>query len=74
MRNFRDLSIWMKSHLLTLKIYSITKTYPKVELFGLITQMNKSASPIPTNIAEGCVRNTKPDFKRFLTMAAGSAS
>ncbi|MFZ1799189.1 MAG: four helix bundle protein [Chitinophagaceae bacterium] len=74
MRNFRDLSIWMKSHLITLKIYSITKTYSKEELFGLITQMNKSASSIPTNIAEGCVRNTKPDFKRFLTIAAGSAS
>ena len=39
MRKFRDLSIWMKSHLPTLKIYSITKTYPKEELFSLITQM-----------------------------------
>lgn len=39
MRKFRDLSIWMKSHLLSLKIYSITKTYPKEELFSLITQM-----------------------------------
>jgi len=35
MRNFRDLSIWLKSHLLTVNIYSSTKTYPKEELFGL---------------------------------------
>ena len=74
MRKFRDLSIWMKSHLLSLKIYSISKTYPKEELFGLITQMKRSASSIPTNIAEGCGRNTNPDFKRFLTIAPGSAS
>jgi four helix bundle protein len=74
MRNFRDLSIWLKSHLLTLNIYSSTKTYPKEELFGLVSQMRRSSSSIPTNIAEGCGRNTNPDFKRFLTIAAGSAS
>ncbi|MEO6837083.1 MAG: four helix bundle protein [Ginsengibacter sp.] len=74
MRNFRNLSIWLKSHLFTLKIYSITKKYPKEEVFGLISQMRRSASSIPTNIAEGCGRNSNPDFKRFLTIASGSSS
>ncbi len=74
MRNFHELDIWLKSHLLTLNIYSITSTYPKEEVFGLTSQMRRSASSIPTNIAEGCGRNTNPDFKRFLTIATGSAS
>lgn len=74
MRNFQELTIWVKSHQLTLKIYSTTKSFPKDELFGLISQMRRSAFSIPTNIAEGCGRNTNPDFKRFLTIATGSTS
>jgi four helix bundle protein len=74
MRDFHDLSIWSKSHLFTLKIYSMTKNYPKEELFGIVSQMRRSASSVPTNIAEGCGRNSNPDFKRFLVMASGSSS
>ncbi len=74
MRDFQKLSIWQKSHLLTIKIYSITKNFPKDEFYGLISQMRRSASSIPTNIAEGCGRTSIPDFKRFLMIAAGSAS
>jgi four helix bundle protein len=74
MRNFQDLSIWAKSHFLTLKIYSATQSFPKEEMFGLISQMRRSSSSIPTNIAEGCGRNSNPDFKRFLTIATGSSS
>lgn len=59
MRNFRNLSIWLKSHSLTLKIYSYTKSYPKEELFGLTSQMRRSALSIPTNIAEGCGRKQR---------------
>jgi four helix bundle protein len=74
MRNFQELNIWIKSHSLTLKIYSVTQSFPKEEMFGLISQMRRSSSSIPTNIAEGCGRNSNPDFKRFLTMATGSSS
>jgi four helix bundle protein len=73
MSNFRDLSIWLKSHLLTLNIYSETKSFPKVEMFGLVSQMRRLASSIPTNTTEGCGQNRNPDFSRFLVMAAGSA-
>jgi len=74
MRNFQDLSIWAKSHSLTLKIYSATQSFPKEEIFGLVSQMRRSSSSIATNIAEGCGRNSGPDFKRFLIIATGSSS
>lgn len=74
MRNFQDLSIWQRSHLLTLEIYSVTKKFPKEEMFGIISQMRRSSSSIPTNIAEGCGRNSNPEMKRFLTIATGSSS
>ena len=74
MRDFQQLVIWQKSHALTLTIYAITQNFPKEELFGLISQMRRSSSFIPTNIAEGCGRESIIEFKRFLTIAAGSAS
>lgn len=74
MKNFRDLQIWSRSHALTLEIYRITQRFPGVETYGLLSQMRRSASSVPTNIAEGCGRNTDKDFARFLDTAMGSAS
>jgi four helix bundle protein len=74
MRNFRDLQIWSRSHALTLDIYRLSQEFPKAETYGLISQMRRSASSVPTNIAEGCGRNTERDFARFLDNAMGSAS
>lgn len=75
MRNFRQLSFWHRSHLLTLKVYTNTKSsFPKDELYGLISQIRRSSSSIPTNIAEGCGRNSNPDFRRFLIISTGSCS
>jgi four helix bundle protein len=74
MRDFHQLSIWSKGHSLTLKIYTLTKSFPKEETFGLISQMRRAAYSVPCNIAEGCGRNSIPDFKRFLTIATGSSS
>lgn len=74
MRNFRNLSVWSKGHFLTLKIYYLTKSFPKDEIFGLVSQMRRCAYSVPSNIAEGCGRNSTPDFKRFLVIAAGSSS
>jgi four helix bundle protein len=74
MRDFTKLNCWQRSHQLTLKIYSITKSFPKDELFGLTSQMRRSSSSTSTNIAEGCGRSSNPQLKRFFDFAAGSIS
>ncbi|NBC05278.1 MAG: four helix bundle protein [Bacteroidetes bacterium] len=74
MRNFRSLSVWQKSHELTLEIYRSTASFPKEELYGLVSQMRRSASSVPSNIAEGCGRNTQSQLAHFLNIALGSAS
>ena len=74
MRNYKELIVWQKSHQLTLKIYIITKSFPKDELYGLSSQMRRSASSIATNIAEGSGRRTDLEFRQFLAIASGSAA
>ncbi|TVZ25843.1 four helix bundle protein [Gillisia sp. Hel_I_86] len=74
MRNFLNLEIWKRSHKLTLKIYKTTNSFPKEELFGLTSQMRRSSSSIPTNIAEGSGRSTNQQFAYFLQIASGSCS
>ena len=74
MKDFRQLKVWEKSHQPALAIYKITAKFPKEELYGLTSQVRRASMSIPTNIAEGCGRNTDADFARFLQMAMGSAS
>jgi hypothetical protein len=56
MQNYKDLQVWKKSHDLTLEIYKVTKLFPKEEVFGLVSQLRRASSSIPTNIAEGSGR------------------
>lgn len=63
---------WKKAHELTLKIYEITKDFPKDELFGLTSQMRRASTSVPCNIVEGKARGSSKDFKRFLLIARGS--
>ena len=74
MKDFKSLGIWQRSHKLTLDIYKLSTAFPAEEKFGLISQIRRSCSSIPTNIAEGCGRNSDADMKRFFTIAMGSAS
>ena len=74
MKDFRQLKVWEKAHLLALAIYKETKKFPKEELYGLTSQIRRASISIPTNIAEGCGRNTDAEFARFLQIAMGSAS
>jgi four helix bundle protein len=74
MQDFRNLIVWQKSHSLTIEVYKITNEFPKSELFGLTSQIRRSVSSIPTNIAEGCGRGSDKDFARFIQIALGSAS
>lgn len=74
MRDFKKYDIWKLSHVFTLKIYDLTKSYPKDEIYGIISQIRRASSSIPTNISEGCGRDSDSEFNRFLTIALGSAS
>jgi four helix bundle protein len=73
-KDFRKLEIWQRSHSLALSIYGATRAFPKDELFGLTSQLRRAATSVPTNIAEGCGRDSDPELKRFLDIAHGSAS
>ena len=74
MKDFRTLDVWRKAHDLTLAVYTITKAFPKEELYGLTSQMRRASSSIATNIAEGCGKRTDADFARYLQNAFGSAN
>jgi four helix bundle protein len=71
-KNYRDLIVWQKAMTLAKEIYEATRAYPKGELFGLTQQLRRAAVSIPSNIAEGNGRGTKPDYIRFLQIARGS--
>lgn len=74
MRTHKDLTVWQKSMDLVEKVYKITNELPKSELFGLISQMQRSAVAIPSNIAEGAKREHKAEYIQFLSIANGSAA
>ena len=68
---FEDLIVWQKAHQLTLAVYRITKNFPEVERFGLISQIRRSSASICANIAEGHTKTTQ-EFVRFLEISRGS--
>lgn len=71
-KNYRDLIVWQKAMSLVKTVYVVTHSFPKNELFGLTQQLRRAAVSIPSNIAEGNGRGTKPDYVRFLQIARGS--
>ena len=73
MRNFRELIIWQKGMDIVVRIYELTALLSKDETYGLKNQLQRAAVSIPSNIAEGCSRNSESDFRRFLEIAIGSA-
>ena len=71
-KTYRDLTVWQKAMALVKDVYAATRSFPKDELFGLTQQLRRAAVSIPSNIAEGNGRGTKPDYIRFLQIARGS--
>ena len=74
MKDFKELKVWRKAQSLAVEVYRVTMRFPREELYGLTSQLRRSAVSIGANIAEGCGRRTDGDFTRFLQIARGSAS
>jgi len=72
MRNFRSYEIWNKGMDIVDTIYTYTEKFPKSEVYGLSNQIQRAAVSIPSNIAEGCSRDSETDFCHFLEYAIGS--
>ena len=72
MASFRELTVWQRAMQLTVKVYRLTKDFPRDELYGLTSQIRRSAVSLPSNIAEGHGRLTRGEFRQFLGIARGS--
>ncbi len=72
MNKFKELIVWQKSRLLVKQIYEMTANFPDEEKYGLISQIRRASISIPSNIAEGCGKNSDKEFIRFLEIANSS--
>jgi len=73
-KGFKELTVWRKAHEMTIAVYETTRSFPREELYGLTSQLRRSAASIGANIAEGCGRRSDGEMARFLQIARGSAS
>ena len=73
-RNFRDLEVWQLGKKIVLRVYQITKAFPREERYGLTAQMRRAAVSIPSNIAEGFNRYNNKEYRQFLYIALGSCA
>ena len=74
MKDFRHLTVWQKSHELTLALYRLTAPFPREEIYGLTSQIRRAASSIPANLAEGCGTDGDGELARYCRIARASAS
>jgi four helix bundle protein len=73
-RNYRNLQVWEKAHNLTLAVYRETRNFPNEERFGLTSQIRRSCSSVPANLAEGCGRRSDGEMARFIQISMGSGA
>ena len=72
MHNFRKLDTWLDGVELADTIYTLTASFPKSEVYGLASQMQRAAVSVPSNIAEGSGKGSDRDFARFVSISLGS--
>jgi four helix bundle protein len=72
MRDHTKLRVFELADEVALLVYRLTVGFPKVELYGLTSQVRRAAISVPSNIVEGCARESQADYLRFLTIAFGS--
>ena len=73
-KSYKELTVWQKAMDLCTKVYKITSTFPKSELYGLVSQIRRCAVAIPSNIAEGQTRAHKQEYIQFLRIAMASGA
>ncbi len=73
-KNFKELRMWQKGIEIVKDVYTLTREFPKEEIYGLTAQMRRSAISIPSNIAEGFKRSFPKEYKQFLHISLGSAA
>ena len=74
MRNYEDLEVWQKAHALTIRLYRVTESFPRAEMFGLTSQIRRAGGSIGANLAEGCGRWGEVELARYVQISMGSAS
>lgn len=72
MRGHRSLVAWQRAMELVTEVYRVTGTFPKHELYGLVSQLRRAAVSVPSNLAEGYGRNSRNEFHHFIGQARGS--
>ena len=72
MHNFRKLDTWLDGVELADTIYTLTASFPKTEIYGLSSQMQRAAVSVPSNIAEGSGKGSDRDFARFVSISLGA--
>lgn len=73
-KTYKELIVWQKAYKLTLLVYKLTKSFPKEEQYGLVTQIRRAVVSIPSNIAEGYCRRSKLEYVQFLQIAFASGA
>lgn len=71
-KTFTDLIVWQNAHAFVLSIYRMSSSFPKTEIYGLISQLRRAAVSVPANIAEGFKKRGKTDKLRYMNIAQGS--
>ncbi|MBI4095165.1 MAG: four helix bundle protein [Candidatus Liptonbacteria bacterium] len=74
LNSYQELTVWKKSIELVTEIYSLTNLFPKAEIYGITSQMRRSAISIPSNIAEGYTRKHLQEYIQFIRIAFGSSA
>jgi len=69
---YEDLQVWQRAVEMSVAVYKLTDTFPRQEMYGLTSQLQRAAVSVASNIAEGRGRLTQGEFRHFLGMAQGS--
>ncbi len=72
MSSFKDLQVWKEAMVLTEHLYRATSAFPRIEQYGLTSQLRRAALSIPSNIAEGHCRRTTKAYLNHVSIALGS--